>query len=308
MEKESLKNKLFILCLALIFIVSTVIYFIPSERNNKRWAEDIGAMKLFYEVTTENTSGLTVEFVNVGQGDCTFISCNGRNMLIDGGESEYNQIIHDFLQKRKVTHFDYVLLSHPHSDHGGGMEAIIRNYSIGTFLLPEVNQKSIEKDDFYFDVLSQIEENDVQSKIVTAGETFRLSDAEIEILGPLGNSDEENEMSVVCMLKYGKGRFLFTGDTPESEEKDLIESGADLDCDVLKVSHHGSKDATSYEFLKEASPDYAVISVGEYNEYKHPHGKTIKNLLKHDITIYRTDKDGTVKFRIPDEKSEIILP
>jgi len=307
MERGSLKNKLFILCLALILIVSVVFFFIPSERNN-RWAEDIGAVKLFYEVTTESTSGLTVEFVNVGQGDCAFISCNGRNMLIDCGESEYNQILQDFFDKRKVTHFDYVLLSHPHSDHGGGMEEIIENYSIGTFLLPEVNEENMEKDDFYFDIFSQLEENNVQSKTVSAGETYRISDAEIEILGPVEKSSEENEMSVVCMLKYGKSNFLFTGDTPEYEEKELIESGADLDCDVLKVSHHGSSDATSDEFLKETSPDYAVISVGKYNEYKHPHGKTIKNLLKHDVVIYRTDKDGTIKFRVADEKSEIILP
>lgn len=308
MERGSLKNRLFILCLTLFLAVSTALYFIPSERDDKALAEDIAAIKLFHEVTTQSTSGLSVEFVNVGQGDCTFISCNGRNMLIDSGEGEYHQLVGDFLRKRNVTHFDYVLLSHPHSDHAGGMKKIIENYSIGTFLLPDVKGMNMEKDDPYFDMLSQLEEKGVYGKTVTAGEIYRLSDAEIEILGPLRTDDEENETSVICMLKYGESKFLFTGDAPVSEELDLIESGADLDCDVLKVSHHGSNDATSDEFLDCARPEYAVISVAEYNEYRHPHGKTLKKLLRRDISVYRTDKNGTVRFRIPHKNSEIMLP
>ena len=307
MERRSLKNKLFILSLGLFFLVSTILYFIPSVRSNENWAEDLAKANLFYKVTTEKHSGLTVEFINVGQGDCTLISCDGINMLVDCGEKEHYQIVIDYLRKRNITHFDYVLLSHPHSDHGGGMKEIIENYSIGNFLLPQINEGSPEKNDFYFEMISALEEKEVSHKQVTAGEIYTLSDAEIEILGPLETSDDENEMSVVCMLKYGDKKFLFTGDAPVSEELDLIENGADLDCDVLKVSHHGSKDATSDEFLRKATPEYAVIGVGEYNEYRHPHWKTVKKLMKKDIAIYRTDRDGTIKFRVPDKASEIIV-
>ncbi len=308
MGRKSLKNKLFILFLLIFFLVSVVLYFIPSVKEDEKWAEKLAELNVFYQVATENNSGLTVEFVNVGQGDCTFISCNGKNMLIDSGESEYYQIVEDFLKKRKITHFDYVLLSHPHSDHGGGMEKVIDNYSIGAFLLPDVNEKSIETDDFYINMMLSLRERDISYKKVAVGETYILSDAEIEILGPVSISDEENEMSVVCMLKYGDKKFLFTGDTPVNEELQLIESDVNLDCDVLKVSHHGSNDATSDEFLSKADPDYAVISVGEYNEYKHPHGKTVKKLMRNNVSIYRTDRDETIRFRIPDKNSEIILP
>lgn len=307
MERRSLKNKLFILFLVIFFLVSTILYFIPSVRSNENWAEDLAKANLFYEVTTEKHSGLTVEFINVGQGDCTLISCNGKNMLIDCGEKEHYQIVRDYLGMRNITHFDYVLLSHPHSDHGGGMKEIVENYSIETFLLPQVNEENLEKDDFYYHILLSIEKNNISDKQVKAGEIYRLSDAEIEILGPLETSDDENEMSVVCMLKYGDKKFLFTGDAPVSEELDLIENGVNLDCDVLKVSHHGSKDATSDEFLRKATPEYAVIGVGEYNEYRHPHWKTVKKLMKKDIAIYRTDRDGTIKFRVPDKASEIIV-
>ncbi len=307
MERRSLKNKFFILSLLLFFLVSTILYNIPSLKVNEKWAEDLAKANLFYEVTTKKHSGLTVEFINVGQGDCALISCDGKNMLVDCGEKEHVQIVRDYLKKRNITHFDYVLLSHPHSDHGGGMEEIIENYSIGTFLLPEVNEESLEKDDFYRQMLLSLEEKEVSGKQVTAGEIYRLSSAEIEILGPLENSEDTNEMSVVCMLKYGNKKFLFTGDTPISEEFELMENGVNLDCDVLKVSHHGSKDATCDEFLNKATPDYAVISVGEYNEYRHPHWKTVKKLMKKDVAIYRTDRDGTVKFRIPDKNSDIIV-
>lgn len=291
----------------MFFLVSAVLYFIPSLKGNENWAETLAEMNVFYEVTTEKHSGLTVEFINVGQGDCTLISCDGRNMLIDCGEKEHYQIVRDYLRKRNITHFDYVLLSHPHSDHGGGMKEIIENYSIGNFLLPQINEESLEKNDFYFEILSTLEEKEVSHKNVKKEEIYRLSDAEIEILGPLEINDEENEMSVVCMLKYGDSKFLFTGDAPVSEELDLVENGVNLDCDVLKVSHHGSNDATSDEFLRRATPDYAVIGVGEYNEYRHPHWKTVRKLMKKDIAIYRTDRDGTIKFRVPDKNSGITV-
>ena len=118
MERRSLGNKLILLSLGIVILVSVVLYFVFSAKSNENWAEDLAQANLFYKVETEDFSGLTVDFVDVGQGDCAIISCNDKYMLIDCGEGEYYQVVRNFLEKRNITHFDFVLLSHPHSDHG----------------------------------------------------------------------------------------------------------------------------------------------------------------------------------------------
>ncbi len=118
--------------------------------------------------------------------------------------------------------------------------------------------------------------------------------------------EEINNMSVVAMVEYGDNKLLFTGDVERKGEELMLSDGIDLDCDILKVSHHGSKDSSGADFIKAASPRFAVISVAEYNEYNHPNGKTLKTLLKEDVNIYRTDFDGTVSFYAESPDSEIV--
>ncbi len=307
------KNKYTILIIALIVLISGVVTYFQNNADeaetttDTNWAEDLANAGILPGSTGGSTSsGLSVEFIDVGQGDCTLITCNGKNMLIDCGESEYYQIVKSYLKNKNITRLDIVVATHPHSDHIGGMYMLIEDFDIGTFVMPKLTKSSTPTTKTYLKMISALKEKSVSPEYSQVGKTYYLSDTEIEILGPVENSDELNDMSVVCMLKYGKSKFLFTGDAETAAETAMMNNGADLKCNVLKVGHHGSNTSSSERFLKKADPDVAVISVGEDNEYYHPHTKILDRLLKRDVTIYRTDKDGTLRFYVLSETSDII--
>ena len=307
------KNKYTIIIFVLILLVSGIItYFQNSnETGNERetehnWAQDFADAGILPGETTP--SGLTVEFIDVGQGDCTLISCNGKNMLIDCGEREYYQVVKNYLQDKGISRLDIVVATHPHSDHIGGMYMLIEDFDIGTFIMPKTSKGNTPTTKTYLNMITSLKEKSVSPDYAVVGRTYNLSDAKIEILGPVNDSDDLNNISVVCMLTYGKSKFLFTGDAETPVESDMIDNGANLKCNVLKVGHHGSTTSTGEKFLKKADPDVAVISVGVDNEYDHPHAKTLDKLLKIDVIIYRTDEDGTLKFYVPSTDSDIVYP
>ena len=312
------KNKYTIIILVLILLISGVVTYFqnkgnPEDENNTEtehnWAQDFADAGLLPGQTTASSDkGLTVEFIDVGQGDCTLIRCGNKNMLIDCGESEYYQVVKNYLKNNGISRLDIVVATHPHSDHIGGMYMLIEDFDIGTFIMPKLSKGNIPTTKTYLNMISSLKEKSLSPDYATVGKIYNLSDAEIEILAPVNDSDELNNMSVVCMLTYGKSKFLFTGDAETPVESDMIKGGADLKCNVLKVGHHGSTTSTGEKFLKKADPDVAVISVGEGNDYNHPHTKILDRLLKRDVTIYRTDEDGTLKFYVPSETADIIYP
>lgn len=310
MAERKTRNKLFGLLLVVIILVSIILSFVYNKDNeaDTSWAESLANADFLATEPEISSDGLNVDFIDVGQGDCTLVTCGGKSMLIDIGEADYYQIVKNYLKSKKISHLDFVIASHPHSDHIGGMYKLVEDFDVKAFIMPELSSDNIPETETYDKLIDALAKNKIPIRYAKAGKTYFLSDAEIEILGPLKGSEEINDLSVVCMLKYGKSKFLFTGDTEESEETDIIKSGADLDCDVLKVSHHGSDKSSSDEFIKLASPDVAVISVGAGNEYDHPHAEVLRRLLKNNILIYRTDKDGTLEFSVPSENSEIALP
>lgn len=310
------KNKYTIIILVLILLILGVItYFQNSGETGKEgetehnWAQDFADAGILPGQTESHSgTGLTVEFIDVGQGDCTLIRCDGKNMLIDCGEREYYQVVKNYLKNSGISRLDIVVATHPHTDHIGGMYMLIEDFDIGTFIMPKISKSNIPTTKTYLNMISSLKEKSLSPDYAVVGKTYNLSGAEIEILGPVNNSDELNDMSVVCMLKYGKSKFLFTGDAETPAESDMINNGADLKCNVLKVGHHGSTTSSGERFIRKADPDVAVISVGEGNDYDHPHTKILDRLLKRDVTIYRTDEDGTLKFYVPSETADIVCP
>ncbi len=301
-------NKIILLVILTLLIVGSLAFrfFAGEEKLNENWADKLSYSGLFPVKERGSMQGLTVDFINVGQGDSALIICNGKAMLVDTGEKEYYTLVEHQLKKRGVEKLDFVVASHPHSDHIGAMSKIIENYEIGTLLMPEIDEKSLDDTEVYQGFKWALKNNSVQVEYVRAGDEYTLSDAKIEILSPGKNFEEINDMSVVFMLTYGENKFLFTGDIEEEAENAILQSGADLKCDVLKIAHNGSDTSTSEEFLERAAPEIAVISVGKNNEYGHPKRKFIRRLLRSDILIYRTDYDGMVSFLVPSVKSEII--
>ena len=247
------------------------------------------------------TSGeLKVYIIDVGQGESILISTEERSMLIDAGENDKGDEVLDFIHDLGLEQLDYVLATHPDSDHIGGMDTVLENIDVteGVFF-GEMPDKLIPTTKTYEDVLDVIEEKDIPLFTALAGDTIDLgSGAVLTVLGPVDPqaADSKNNTSLVTRLDFGESSFLFNGDQEEDMEEMLVQSGADLDCDVMTMGHHGSSTSSSQEYLDAVTPEYASISCGRGNQYGHPHDETIEKLEAMGVEYYRTDLDGNITF------------
>ncbi len=238
---------------------------------------------------------LTVCYIDVGQGDSIFLSAGGKNMLIDCGESEATDGVIRFLNEKSVKKLDYVVATHPHSDHMGGMYKIIDKFDIGQVVVPHLADKDIPITRYYEKFLDSCDSKDVSLTEAKVGNFIQLGDAQIEIIAPCSKSyDNVNNYSVGLFLTHGENTFIFTGDAEALAEKEMVKTGRLRHADVYKVGHHGSETSSCAEFMKVISPDYAVISCGEGNSYGHPNEKALKEISRYTNEIYRTDLDGTI--------------
>lgn len=235
---------------------------------------------------------LEVNFIDVGQGDSELIRTpDNKTMLIDAGTNASTNSLISYLKSQKVKTINYLILSHPHEDHIGGADAVIKDFNVITVYMPKVTTttKTFE------DVLLAMKSKGVKASQPAQGTSFNLGEANCTVLGPINaDQDDLNTYSIVIKLTYGKTSFLFTGDAQVSNEEDMISEGFDLTATVLKVGHHGSNTSTSQQFLDATNPKYAVISCGVGNDYGHPHQETIEKLQDAKISVYRTDESGTI--------------
>ena len=244
------------------------------------------------EYTIDNAQvKLIVHFIDVGQGDSTLLESAGEFVLIDAGEKEYGDDVVDYLRSRCADTLKYVIATHPHSDHVGGLTKVINTVSTQNFITSETDQTTRT----WLNVLDAVDRNDVNYIDAEPGATYSFGEAEFTVLGPLSQSSSGyNNDSVVIRAACGDIRFLLTGDAEKQSEKELLNAGTDLKADVLKCGHHGSSSSSTAKFLKAVRPTYAVISCGEDNDYGHPHKETLQKLEMLGCTVYRTDEDGTV--------------
>ena len=234
---------------------------------------------------------LTVRFLDVGQGDSEFIQLpNGQTMLIDAGEAEYGDRVVAELKALGVTKLDYVVATHPHADHIGGLPKVLASFSIGAVYLPNATTTT----QTYKRFLAAVTDCGAPAYIVRAGAPIFTDAGGAAAIVVAPNSekyDDLNNYSVVIRLSYKGNAFLFTGDAETLSEKEITEN---VQADVLKVGHHGSSSSTSAAFLKKVAPRYAVIEVGAGNDYGHPSAQTLQRLAGAGVRVYRTDLCGTV--------------
>lgn len=241
------------------------------------------------------TGELKVSFIDVGQGDSIFISLpNGKNLLIDAGEASASKTVIQTIKDNKTKQIDYLIATHPHSDHIGGIAAVLKEFDVKSVWLPEATNTT----QIFENLLDAIEEEKLSIDIVSAGTTlFDFGNLKAVFIAPRGDGYKDlNNYSAVLMLTYGDRRFLFMGDAEDVSEKEILASKCDVAADVLKVGHHGSSSSSTKAFISAVSPKYAVISCGKDNSYGHPTKQTLTTLVNSKIEVLRTDEKGTIVF------------
>lgn len=280
-RKKKLISSLIILAvISLAYLFQSYPTIVSKENINKR----------VNEVPVINEKNLTVTFIDVGQADSILLESAGEYMLVDAGNNEDGVKLVNYFRQEKISSFKYVVATHPHEDHIGGMDDVINNFPITNFYMPDV----ITTTKTFEDVISALESKDVGIIIPNKNDTFDLGSAEVKVLY-VGTEEEKdlNDTSIILKVTYQNISFLLTGDASTKIEETLDRK--DLESTVLKVAHHGSATATDKEFISLVKPTYAVISVGKNNTYHHPTASVLNTLAKNNITTYRTDEDHTIK-------------
>ena len=246
---------------------------------------------LFSFANAEEESGLKIYFLDVGQADAAVILCEGESLMIDGGNAADSSFVYSFLTNTlHLEHLNYMIASHPHEDHVGGLAGALNACTVDTLYTPMT-----EYDTRAFQSMMKYARQQGAAIIVPKpGDSFTVGSAKVEILAPLRDYENINDMSIVAKVVYGDTSFMFTGDIEWDAEHDLIDADADLSADVLKVPHHGSDTSSSYVFLRAVMPSYAVISVGKGNAYGHPVEDTLSRLKDVGAEVIRTDELGTI--------------
>ena len=274
MNKLNIRKVLGIVVIVLLVIINS------NEFN------DSFAFKSKFDI--ENN--LEIYFFDVGQADSILIKQNDNSILIDAGNNDDGNYIVDFLKNDiGLTDIDMVVGTHPHEDHIGGLDNVIDSFDIGSIYMPDV----ISTSKTFEDVIDVIENKNYDINIPLEDENIEFGDIKFNVLY-VGNDEENlNNSSIVLKMKFGNTSYLFTGDAEDVVEKLILDK--DIDVDVLKVGHHGSRYSTSKDFLDKVNPKYAIIMVGNDNSYNHPHKETLDRLTNGKVEIIRTDKDGTIK-------------
>jgi len=236
-----------------------------------------------------HNSSFEVHFIDVGQADAALVMCDGKAMLIDGGNVGDSSTLYSYLQKYDITHLDYVIGTHAHEDHIGGIAGALNYASVGIAYCPVKTYSSKAFENF----VKAVENHGVSITVPSVGTTFSLGSASCQVLAVNVGSDTNNT-SIVLRITYGDTSFMFTGDAELEVEQEILNQGFTLQSTVLKVGHHGSETSTGYVWLREVMPEYAVISVGTGNSYGHPTEEVLSRLRDAEVNTFRTDMQGDI--------------
>lgn len=284
---RNIKLNLFIILILLVSLCAGCSFSTAGEDNNE------------IPAATENTSvadgELQVHFIDVGQGDAIFIQApGGENILIDGGEKDTANQVMNLLDAQGVEKLDFIIATHPHSDHIGGLVTILKNYPVKHFYMPAV----VHTTDTFDQLLDAVQQQGIKISGAKCGVEIPLKGVKAEFLAPNAEDYENlNDYSAVLKLTYGEQAFLFTGDAQELSENEMLANGQNLQASILKIGHHGSSSSSSAAFLQAVSPQIAVISCGLQNDYGHPHREVLQRLVEQDIQVLRTDLHGTITIK-----------
>ncbi|MDD3221090.1 MAG: ComEC/Rec2 family competence protein [Lachnospiraceae bacterium] len=242
-------------------------------------------------LSAEEDYEMTIHFIDVGQGLAILVQSDGKNLVYDGGDRNHSSFLVSYLKKQGVTDIEYLIASHYHEDHISGLVGCLSAFNVENVIGPDYEQDS----KIYRSFIEGVSAEGAEVWHPKVGTEFRFGTGKFTILAPQTISSNHNDNSIVIKLVDGENSFLFMGDAEADSEEAMCRSGMDLDSDVLVLGHHGSATSTSYAFLQETVPEFAVISCGEDNTYGHPDKDVMDKLEVMEIPVYRTDKQGSIK-------------
>lgn len=261
--------------------------------------------KELYDANPYSASDAYVHFIDVGQGSSTLIQVGDKGILIDAGEKEYGDYVVDYINSCGIKELEYVVASHPHSDHIGGINDVIEQYSIGEFIMPELTEINIPTTKVYERMINALIERDVDVSAAEVGDRFTMDGVSMEIFGPVEQSEDLNDMSVICKVTVNGTEVMILGDAENPELSSVYNKvNSDFCADIISMGHHGSRTSIHKSFLNAVDADVAVISCGKDNSYGHPHKEALQYIKNSGMTLYRTDYDGNVVFRCADGEYE----
>ncbi|MCC8073986.1 MAG: MBL fold metallo-hydrolase [Clostridiales bacterium] len=275
-----------------VCLIIVAVCTITTALNSSTFSDKSSSSQVY-----SDNEDLVVHYLDVGQGDSEFIELpNGECMLIDAGEKENADYVVETIQNYGYDTINYVVATHPHTDHIGAMADVIDEFSIDEVYMP----KAVSTSATYENLLETISDKNLEITTAKSGvSVYSDSELDIEFLAPVGTDYSDlNNFSAVLKITYNETSFLFTGDAEDTAEEEMLENCYyELDCDVLKVGHHGSRYSSTEDFLNAVTPQYAVIEVGEGNSYGHPHDEAIERLENIGAEILRTDELGLITIR-----------
>ncbi|MEE0970419.1 MAG: ComEC/Rec2 family competence protein [Clostridia bacterium] len=252
-------------------------------------------------IQSERTAALVdgtieIHIIDVGQGDSVLVKTKSGNLLIDAGTNNSEEVLSEYLESVNVTEFEYCIFTHPHEDHIGGADMIIEEYDVRNVIL----SPAVSSSNTFERLLDALERSEAEVFEAVPGDKYDIGDLQIFIMGPsvVSSGRDLNNTSVITRLTYGKSRFMFTGDAEKLQEGDILSeyTSLELQCDFLKMGHHGSSTSSSKKFMDSVAPLYAAISCGRDNSYGHPHREIIQMLEERGIEYSRTDLEGSIVY------------
>lgn len=295
-----------IVCLLLLILLVVSLCIPLAACGSEDWYDDTETEEDYQENVTDTEpqqtddvsvsrdvpedSSFEIYFLDVDQGDCAVVVCDNHAMIIDGGKSSESNLVYSFLKSHGIMHLDYMVASHPDADHIGGLAGALNYASVDTAFCTVTSHDTKTFNSFE----KYLGKQNVGITVPNAGDTYRLGSAVFTVIAPRNAAMLSDNTSIIIRIQYGETSFLFTGDAEREDEIAAINSGYDLKSTVLKVGHHGSDSSSSYQFIYNVDPEYAVISVGGRNTYGHPTDNVLSRLRDAGTITFRTDMQGDI--------------
>ena len=292
-----------IVFIILVLLISNLTYEPIEDSIDIIESTEKGSTVAVKNINEFTNSDFSVHYIDVGQADSILITSNNHALLIDAGNNKDGKTIVNYIKNLGIKTLDYAIGTHPHSDHIGGLDTVIKKLNVKEVLMPNIQTNTMT----FTEILDAIEAKNVKLTVPKVNDTFTFGDASFTVLSIENNVEEFNLASIVVRVDYKNCSYIFCADAEIPNEEKMLKNNLNVKADIIKIGHHGSYSSSSKAFLEAVNPTAAIITLGADNDYGYPHRETVRTLNELDIPFYRTDINGTIIVTSDGEKNTIYL-